>query len=116
MQAKKPLFLLGGYGGASLAICQALQGQQPETLTKSYQCRNESYKTLLQEFNQRIAEQQLDQAPIDYQALVKSFAEIGINGLNNGLTDQENRVLFTTINAEEAIGLILTGLARIKLT
>jgi len=116
LQAKKPLFLLGGYGGASQAICQALQGQQPETLTKSYQCRNESYKTLLQEFNQRIAEQQLDQAPIDYQALVKSFAEIGINGLNNGLTDQENRVLFTTINAEEAIGLILTGLARIKLT
>jgi len=31
--------------------------------------------------------------------------------LNNGLTDEENRTLFATINNEEAIGLILTGLA-----
>jgi hypothetical protein len=111
--AKKPLFLLGGYGGSSHAICQALQGQQPEALTESYQCRNESYKTLLQEYNQRISEQQLDLALIDYQALNKTFAGIGIRGLNNGLSDEENLALFTTINAEEAIGLIMIGLTRI---
>ena len=113
LQAKKSLFLLGGYGGASHAICQALQGQQPEALTESYQCRNESYKTLLQEFNQRISEQQLDLELIDYQALCKTFAESGISGLNNGLSDEENLALFSTVNVEEAIGLIMMGLAKL---
>jgi hypothetical protein len=44
----------------------------------------------------------------------KTFAEIGLSSLNNGLTDEENSTLFATINNEEAIGLILTGLSRIK--
>jgi hypothetical protein len=50
---------------------------------------------------------------IDYDIVTKTFADIGISGLNNGLTDEENCTLFTTIN-NEAIGLILTGLSRIK--
>lgn len=116
LQAKKPLYLLGGFGGASLAICQALQGQQPEALTQAYQCSNNNYELLLQEFNQRIAEQQLDIAPIDYEVLRKTFAVFGISGLNNGLSNEENLVLFSTINTEEAIGLIMIGLARIQLT
>ena len=113
LQAKKPLFLLGGYGGASHAICQALQGRQPEALTEAYQCADKSYENLLQEYNLRVAGQP-DLEPIDYQAVGKTFAEIGLSGLNNGLTDEENSTLFATINNEEAIGLILTGLSRIK--
>ncbi len=113
LRAKQPLFLLGGYGGASHAICLALQGQEPEALIESYQCGIASYKTLLQEYNHKIADQQLDLEPIDYQALNKAFAEIGIKGLNNGLTNEENLELFSTVNAEEAIGLIMMGLARI---
>jgi len=116
LQAKKPLFLLGGYGGASYAISQALQGLQPEALTQAYQCSNNNYELLLQELNKRFAEQQLDIAPIHYTELLKTFAEFGVNGLNNGLSIEENLVLFSTINTEEAIGLILMGLARIKLT
>jgi len=116
LQAKKPLYLLGGFGGASLALCQALQGQQPETLTQAYQCSNKNYELLLQEFNQRVAEEQLGIAPIDYAELLKTFAEFGVNGLNNGLSIEENLVLFSTINTEEAIGLIMMGLARIQLT
>jgi hypothetical protein len=116
LQANKALYLLGGFGGASLALCQALQGQQPETLTQAYQCSNKNYEILLQEFNLRIAEQQLDIAPIDYESLTKIFAKFGVNGLNNGLSNEENLALFNTINTEEAIGLILMGLARIQLT
>ena len=61
----------------------------------------------------RIAWEQLDLELTDYQALNKTFAGIGIRGLNNGLSDEENLALFTTINAEEAIGLIMIGLARV---
>ncbi len=114
LTAKKPLFLLGGYGGASRAICLALQGQQLGQLTEQYQCSNNSYANLLREFNQRITEQRLAIEPIDYEAVVNIFAKFGIKGLNNGLTEEENLGLFTTINHDEAIGLILTGLSKIK--
>lgn len=113
LQAKKPLFLLGGYGGASHAICQALQGLQPEALTEAYQCANKSYENLLQEYNLRVAGQP-DLEPINYQAVGKTFTEIGLSGLNNGLSVEENLTLFATINNEEAIGLILMGLARVN--
>ena len=40
----------------------------------------------------------------------KDFADSGIIGLNNGLSDEENLVLFSTVNTEEAFGLIMRGL------
>jgi hypothetical protein len=113
LQAKKPLFLLGGYGSATNAICQALQGQQPEALTEAYQCANKSYENLLQEYNLHVAGQP-DLEPINYEVVCKTFAEIGISGLHNGLSAEENRVLFATINTEEAIGLIMMGLSKIN--
>lgn len=114
LEAGKPLFLLGGYGGATRVIIEALQGRKPKQLTKEYQCASSSYAALMQEFNQQITEQQLTIAPIDYEVVTQTFAGIGISGLNNVLTDEENSILFDTINNEEAIGLILTGLSRIK--
>lgn len=115
MDAQKPLFLLGGFGGATLAIIQALQGNQPERLSEAYQCANTGYKNLLEEFNQRINDQKLAISPIDYAELNQKFSSFGISGLNNGLTDEENETLFYTINIEEAIGLILKGLENLEI-
>jgi hypothetical protein len=114
LQAGKPLFLLGGFGGAAQAVIQALQDQQPEALTEAYQCQNPSYQSLTAEFDLHIQTQNLAIQPIDYPAICKTFAEIGINGLNNGLSEAENHRLFETVNQEEAIGLILAGLAKLK--
>lgn len=114
LQANMPLYLLGGYGGVTRVIIQALQGEQPTQLTQAYQCTQPDYKALLEDYNQHIQQQQLPLASIDYPAITKTFAKIGIKGLNNGLTDEENLKLFETVNHEEAIGLILMGLARIK--
>jgi hypothetical protein len=114
LKAGKPLFLLGGFGGAAQAVIQALQGEKPEALTEAYQCRNEAYKNLMTEYNQTIQAQQLGIESIDYPALNQTFADFGINGLNNGLSKEENRRLFETQNQEEAIGLILAGLTRIR--
>jgi hypothetical protein len=114
LKAGKPLYLLGGYGGAARAIIEALQGRQPKALTQAYQCADPQYAALLEEFNRKIAEQPIEEDPIDYDTLVQTFAAIGIKGLNNGLDDQENQALFATIHLEEAIILILTGLSRIE--
>lgn len=116
LKAKKPLFLLGGYGGAARIIIQALRGGEPPQLSEVYQCANPGYKILLDDFNGQIKSQQLALDSIGYSAVVETFAEIGISGLNNGLSDQENLKLFDTVNHEEAIGLILMGLARLKST
>ncbi len=113
LQAKKPIYLLGGYGGATRVIIQALQGQQPKQLTQDNQCAQPSYKALLEDYNQHIEQQQLPLAPIDYAALTKIFADFGVNSLNNGLSNDENNRLFVTVNHEEAIGLIMMGLANL---
>ncbi len=114
LEAGKPLFLLGGYGGAARVIIDALQGKQPKQLTQVYQCTNKQYAALIDKFKEQISEQHLDISPIDYQSITKTFANIGVKGLNNGLDDQENHVLFNTINIEEAVGLILKGLSNIN--
>jgi len=110
LQAGKPLFLLGGFGGVARAVIQALQGQTPEALTEAYQCRNEAYKNLIIQFNQQIQTQQLPIQPIDYSVLTKTFAQIGVKGLNNGLSAEDNQRLFVTQSQEEAIRLILQGM------
>jgi hypothetical protein len=115
MRAGKPLFLMGGFGGAAAAVIQALQGQTPEALTETYQCRNDSYKNLMTEFNQQIKAQQLAIEPIDYPALNKTFAEIGVSGLNNGLSLEDNQRLFVTQNQEKALRLILKGINHLNL-
>lgn len=110
LEAQKPLFLLGGFGGATLAIIQALQSIQPEKLSEAYQCANIDYEELIEEFNQKIKDQILAISPVDYAEINQKFSSYGISGLNNGLTDVENETLFYTVNIEEAIGLILKGL------
>lgn len=113
LQAGKPLFLLGGFGGAAQALIQALQGKIPEALTDAYQCRNAAYQILMTEFNQTIQNQKLDIEPIDYSALNKTFADIGVSGLNNGLSAEENKRLFVTQSKEEAMRLILQGMTNL---
>ncbi len=107
LQAKRPLFLLGGFGGASLSISQALQGERPITLTQNYQCNDKNYEILLNEFNLRIANQNLNLEPIDYDKLLEDFSNFGVTGLNNGLSIDDNLQLFKTVNIEEAISLIM---------
>ncbi|MDD5275428.1 MAG: hypothetical protein PHR16_05035 [Methylovulum sp.] len=48
-------------------------------------------------------EQQSAELALGYQTL----AGFGIQALHNGLSDDENRRLFVTVNHEEAIGLVL---------
>lgn len=114
LQAGKPLFLLGGFGGAAQALILALQGETPEALTEAYQCRNEAYKNVMAAFNQQIQTQALDIEAIDYPALNEVLAGFGINGLNNGLSAGDNQRLFVTQSQGEAIQLILQGLASLN--
>ena len=49
---------------------------------------------------------------IDYAEVVSFLNRTGVAGLNNGLSQEENEVLFSSINVLEIVGLVLKGLSR----
>lgn len=107
---KKPLFLLGGFGGVVHYVCNAIEkGEIPEQLTKEWQINsNGGYKMLLDYINKE------DQVYFpDYEKL---HERLNYQNLNNGLSKEENNKLFKTEFIDEAIYLILEGLDRLNLS
>ena len=105
----QPVFVLGGMGGASGAIADAIEGKTTEALTEKYQCKNEAYAEFIKYIDLLGSAKK-----IDYQSMVDELKTTGIRGLNNGLTKAENRILFTTPYISEMISLVLKGLVELK--
>lgn len=82
-KARKPLFLLGGFGGCARDMTEDLSLAPSRSSTKT-QWTGRS-----------------------------SFAEFSSSDLNNGLHPQENEILATTPHVDEAVTLILRGLLRL---
>lgn len=120
VSTNKPLYLIGGFGGAALAIIQAIEAktpeERPEELKADYQldaAHNPGYAARVEDFNSRVAESGVD--PIDYDKLAAVFMGCGVEGLSahNGLSIEENTKLFRTPHVEEMIYLVLKGLLKI---
>lgn len=101
VEQNKPVFLLGGFGGMSERICRYLRtGILPEELTKEWQmCNSSVYFQTVSEYNNH-------NMSIDYSKINK----LNIDSLNNGLSEEENKRLFTTPFLDEVITLISIGL------
>jgi hypothetical protein len=82
-QARKPLFLLGGFGGCARDITEDLRLTPRNSLTKT---------------------------PWPGRS---SFERFSSSDLNNGLDAQENEILASTHHIDEAVTLILRGLLRL---
>lgn len=100
-----PLYLLGGFGGVVRDVCELLQDNKcSDSLTEQWQYScNKGYRELLQRYKEQGEE-------VDYLELQNKLRCIN---LNNGLTQEENEVLFNTVYVDEAIQLILKGLQSI---
>jgi hypothetical protein len=97
---KKPIYLLGGFGGVSKSLCELIKTSKvPEKLTKQWQIDNNNEYIELYDMLQT-------NAP-DYDNLANV---ISLESLNNGLTPEENESLFNTPYADDAIRLIFKGL------
>jgi SLOG cluster2/TIR domain len=106
----KPLFVLGAFGGCAKAVGEALLGDNPELLTRSYQIsQNPGYEEMLNFYNQNSI-QGSPHPVIDYSSLMEVFSNAGFGGLNNGLTELENHRLFEVEDLDEMVYLILKGL------
>lgn len=98
---KKPIFLLGGFGGMSERICRYLStGILPEELTKEWQLSKSP------EYQETVKEYEARKMDIDYSKVLS----LDISSLNNGLSDEQNRRLFVTPFQDEVITLISVGL------
>jgi hypothetical protein len=109
---RKPLYLVGGFGGAARAVCDLLRGTKREEFTTVWA-------------REHIAD--YDTAVGYYADAGKEFSSLEIMGLDisayagqdlghvlkNGLDDRENRELMASIDAQRISGLVLTGLCRL---
>lgn len=105
----KPIFLLGGFGGVCQSICELLiSDHMPIQLIEKWQKDNNvGYADLLS----KVKAESPDYYP-DYDGLI---ATITLNKLKNGLTEDENKVLFKTPFIDEALHLIFLGISRLNL-
>lgn len=108
LKSKKPVFLIGAFGGATQCIIEALKNGKPPELTEEFQFSNNGYEDFKNYYNKEA--KRLGLELINYDDLLAFFNSKGISSLNNGLNDEENEVLFKTTNFIEMISLVLKGL------
>jgi len=106
IQAERPVYLVGAFGGCTQLIIDILEGIPREELSWEYQSKV-PYSNELREIYQK-REQVWD----EYEHISTFIKERGYKGLNNGLTDDENRELAATRSTNRVVELIFLGLTR----
>ena len=109
IRSKKPVYLVGAFGGCTEAIIEAIRGNQPAAFTEAVRLAGTEQRKAAEKYNSNSPSE-----PIDYAALTGEFEKAGMAGLNNGLTDEENERLFTTTRLPAMIALVLRGLSRVE--
>ena len=123
--ADQPIYLSALLGGVTEQVINALEGgdaglefEMPEMVKKAYLKADLGKKPDLADSLSQSRLQNIYQ----YDGLLTSgeilqiFRNYGIRRLamNNGLSQEENRYLFTAGTIDEVIGWVLTGLARLR--
>lgn len=99
--ANHPLFLLGGFGGASARLIQLIKGETSSEKLFAECCSNHSYQDFVSYLDKEKEE-------MNFKAL--DVFSNNMDVLKNGLSKEDNERLFVTINVTEIIALVLKGL------
>lgn len=110
LKANKPIYIIGGFGGAAKSLSNVIRGFVPKELTNEFQYSN----SFIQEFKKVYSDKA--SVPIDYYDLLDFLKQFHIERLSemNGLTVDENLVLFESQNIHEIVILIMKGLKKIN--
>jgi hypothetical protein len=108
LRTGKPLYLIGGFGGCTRSVVDALKGGLPEPFTETFQMRAPLNKVIAARYSTEAADKKT--AAIDYVGEIQFLQATGVGGLNNGLSADENEVLFISKNLPEIVHLLLKGL------
>ena len=100
--SKKPIFLIGGFGGCSHIIANILEGKLKAQALRGICIQDDTYQGFI-EFA----------VGKGYEVDYSFFDKIKTSGLNNGLDLDENARLFHSVDIIEIVSLVLKGLSRI---
>jgi hypothetical protein len=96
-----PIYLVGGFGGIAGLLCATIRKEIPSNTFLEEACKHDYYESLLKYYASK-------GQPIDY-SWIDNLTEYD---LNNGLTPDENKRLFSTTNIMEIVSLVLHGLSK----
>lgn len=99
-----PVYIVGGYGGCAQLLSEVCIGKKSADEFLRIASESSSYTALLDKYESL-------GNPVDYNE-VKEYAQIE-KLLDNGLTLEENLILFQSVNIIEIVSLILKGLKNI---
>lgn len=107
LKANQPLFLIGAFGGATGMMIRAVRGENEKKLADEVFDKFPSVKELYKYTGDKEINKKM-------QAMFAYFKKIGVGGLSalNGLTNEQNELLFDTIHFHEMIYYVLIGLKR----
>ncbi len=108
LRAGTPVYFSGGFGGCTRAIVDALKGGVPDVLTEAYQIQDAVSQDLANRY--RVDAAAGKTSVIDYAGELQFLKGVGVGGLNNGLSVDENETLFASKNLSEIAYLLLKGL------
>ncbi len=103
-RAKRPLYLVGAFGGCARLVLDALDGAPRAELTSQFHSQRphtDDVKKLYVGAGLKWDE---------FEEVAAEFKAGAISDLNNGLTVEENRELATTRSAERIVELVLRGI------
>lgn len=107
--AKKPVFLIGGFGGVTKEVIDIIRTGKAKYLTEEHQYKDKNYELFVEEYNDYAKDRDLD--TIEYKQVVERISKMTISDLNNGLSDKENEELFKTKDLVNIITLVLKGIS-----
>ena len=111
LRSDKPLFVIGGFGGCASLIVEALKGGTPAAFTEAFQQQEDPlFQALGERYRTNTAVNK--PTPLDYAHELQFVQAKGIEGLNNGLSNVESEILFSSRNLPEIVHLVLKGLAQ----
>lgn len=104
IENKKPVYLMGAFGGITSEIVKFIMNE--DNIIKNGDLENIAREeALFSIFNKLVPDDK-----IDYVKVKSKLEVLEIADLNNGLSIEENKVLFKSKNVEEIIILILKGI------
>ena len=104
MDKGQPVFLIGGFGGAARVLVDIIEKKKKASDLRDMALVVEDYKELFEWCGN-------NQIHIDYE----SFDNVTIQHLNNGLSNEDNKKLFYSVDIIEIVSLILKGLNNINI-
>jgi hypothetical protein len=119
LENNRPLYILGGFGGAAEVLARCLLGEDPPELSFDWQKQHTPKLAKLQALaataSQWLPPPDVRSTDASLEALRQKLLQIRPNlaaGLNTGLSEPETRELLTTRDMSQAVKLVLKGLSQ----